>query len=93
MIFKAVGATRGLLARAFAVEYALLGGAAGLAGTVLASVLAWVVERFFLEVPWLWQPATLVLGVAGPALLALAVGFLGSFRLLGHPPLGVLRQE
>jgi len=93
VIFKAVGATRGLLARAFAVEYALLGGAAGLAGTVLASVLAWVVERFFLEVPWLWQPATLVLGVAGPALLALAVGFLGSFRLLGHPPLGVLRQE
>jgi hypothetical protein len=31
--------------------------------------------------------------VAGPAALALAVGFLGTFRLLGHPPLGVLRRE
>lgn len=93
VILKAVGATRGLLARAFAVEYALLGGAAGLAGTGLATVLAWVVQRFFLDVPWLWQPATLALGVLGPALLALSVGFLGTFRLLGHPPLGVLRQE
>ncbi len=93
VILKAVGATRGLLARAFAVEYALLGAAAGLAGTALAALLAWAVERFFLDLGWRWQPATLALGVVGPALLALGVGFLGSFRLLGHPPLDVLRQE
>ncbi|MBI3108000.1 MAG: FtsX-like permease family protein [Candidatus Rokubacteria bacterium] len=93
VILKAVGATRSVLARAFAVEYALLGVAAGLAGTALAAVLAWTVEQFFLELPWSWQPTTLALGVAGPAALALAVGFLGTFRLLGHPPLGVLRRE
>jgi len=93
VILKAVGATRGVLARAFAVEYALLGIAAGLAGTALAAVLAWIVEHFVLELPGSWEPTTLALGVAGPAALALAVGFLGTFRLLGHPPLGVLRRE
>jgi putative ABC transport system permease protein len=93
VIWKALGATRGLVARTFAVEYALLGAAAGLAGTALAAALAWGVQRWLLEVPWLWQPATLVAGVAGATLLALTVGYLGSHRLLGQKPLAVLRGE
>jgi putative ABC transport system permease protein len=93
VIWKALGATRGLIARTFAVEYALLGAAAGLAGTALAAALAWGVQRWVLEVPWLWQPAALAAGVAGATLLALAVGYLGSYRLLGQKPLAVLRGE
>jgi putative ABC transport system permease protein len=93
VIWKALGATRGLVARSFAVEYALLGAAAGLAGTVLAAALAWAVQRWLLEVPWLWQPAALAAGVAGATVLALAVGYLGSYRLLGQKPLAVLRGE
>ena len=93
VVWKALGATRGLVARTFAVEYALLGAAAGLAGTALAAVLAWGVQRWVLEVPWLWQPAALAGGVAGACLLALAVGYLGSYRLLGQKPLAVLRGE
>ena len=93
VIWKALGATRGLVARTFAVEYALLGAAAGLAGTALAAALAWGVQRWVLEVPWLWQPAALAAGVGGATLLALAVGYLGSYRLLGQKPLAVLRGE
>jgi putative ABC transport system permease protein len=93
VIWKALGATRGLVARSFAVEYALLGAAAGLAGTALAAALAWGVQRWLLEVPWLWQPAALTAGVVGATLLALAVGYLGSYRLLGQKPLAVLRGE
>jgi len=93
VVLKALGATRGLVARTFAVEYALLGAAAGLSGTVLAAVLAWAVLRFALEVPWTWVPQALLLGVVTTTLLALAVGFLGTFRLLGRKPLGVLRSE
>jgi len=44
MILKAIGATRGTVARTFAVEYALLGAAAGVIGTGLAVVLAWGVD-------------------------------------------------
>ena len=93
VILKALGATRGLVARVFAVEYALLGAAAGLGGTALAAALAAGVLHWALDVPWGGRPATLAWGVAASTLLALAVGFLGTFRLLGRKPLAVLRSE
>jgi putative ABC transport system permease protein len=93
VILKALGATRGFVSRVFAVEYALLGAAAGLAGSALAALLAWAVLRFALEVPWRWAPGTLLAGVATATALALLVGFLGTRRLLGRRPLGVLRSE
>jgi len=93
VILKALGATRGFVSRVFAVEYALLGASAGVAGSVLAAVLAWAVLRFALDVPWRWAPGILLAGVATATALALAVGFLGTRRLLGRRPLGVLRSE
>lgn len=93
VILKALGATRGFVSRVFAVEYALLGAAAGLAGSALAALLAWAVLRFALDVPWRWAPGTLLAGVATATALALLVGFLGTRRLLGRRPLGVLRSE
>jgi predicted lysophospholipase L1 biosynthesis ABC-type transport system permease subunit len=56
-------------------------------------VLAWIVLRFVLEVPWTFEADTLGWGVGLTVLTALAVGFLGTFRLLGRKPLAVLRQE
>ncbi|HSE03132.1 MAG TPA: FtsX-like permease family protein [Methylomirabilota bacterium] len=93
VILKALGATRGFVSRVFAVEYALLGAAAGVTGSALAALLAWAVLRFALEVPWRWAPGTLLAGVATATVLALLVGFLGTRRLLGRRPLGVLRSE
>jgi putative ABC transport system permease protein len=92
-ILKALGATRGLVGRVFAVEYVLLGTAAGLCGTLLAALLAWAVLRFALDVRWSWSPGTLAAGVLAAMSLALAVGFLGTYRLLGRAPLSVLRSE
>jgi len=40
VILKALGATRGFVSHVFAVEYVLLGAAAGVAGNVLAAGLA-----------------------------------------------------
>jgi putative ABC transport system permease protein len=93
VILKALGATRGFVARVFAVEYALLGAAGGLAGSALAAMLAWAVLRWVFEVPWTWAPGTLAAGVLAATGLALAVGILGTRRLLGRRPLGVLRGE
>jgi putative ABC transport system permease protein len=93
VILKTLGATRGLVARVFAVEYALLGVAAGLGGSLLATALAWSIGHWVLDIDWGGSPLTIASGVAGAALLALAVGFLGTFRLLGKKPLDVLRGE
>jgi putative ABC transport system permease protein len=92
-LLRTLGATRTVVARAFAVEYACLGAAAGLGGSVLAAILAWIVLRFVLQVPWTFEPAPLALGLVGAVGLALAVGFLATFRLLGQRPLPLLRRE
>ena len=93
VVLRTLGATRGLVARAFAVEYGLLGAAAGVGGTVLATVLAWAVVRWVLDAPWSFDPTPLLIGLAATIALALAVGFLVTFRLLGQKPLPVLRRE
>ncbi len=93
VVLRTLGATRGAVARAFAVEYGCLGAAAGLGGTALAAALAWVVLRFVLDAPWRFEPWALVAGVAASVVLAVAVGFLATWRLLGEKPLPVLRRE
>ncbi len=93
VILRTLGATRGVVARAFAVEYACLGAVAGIGGSALAAALAWIVVRYFLETPWEPAPWTLVAGVVVTVVLSVAVGFLTTWRLLGQKPLPVLRRE
>ncbi|HXU91020.1 MAG TPA: FtsX-like permease family protein [Methylomirabilota bacterium] len=93
VVLRTLGATRGAVARAFAVEYGCLGAAAGVGGTALAAVLAWVVLRFVLETPWRFEPMAMLAGVVLTVALSMAVGFLTTFRLLGAKPLPVLRRE
>jgi putative ABC transport system permease protein len=93
VVLRTLGATRGAVARAFAVEYGCLGAAAGVGGTALAAVLAWVVLRFVLDTPWRFEPQAMVLGVALTVALSVTIGFLATFRLLGAKPLPVLRRE
>ncbi len=93
VVLRTLGATRGVVARAFAVEYGLLGAAAGAGGGLLATILAWIVARWVLEAPWTFDAVPVVVGVAATPALALAVGFLATFRLLGQKPLPVLRRE
>jgi putative ABC transport system permease protein len=93
VIWKAIGATRGTVMRAFAAEYACLGAAAGVGGTLLAAALAWAVLTHVLKVRWTLEPATLAGGVVAATAVAVAVGLGATFRLLGRAPLAVLRQE
>jgi putative ABC transport system permease protein len=93
VVLRALGATRATVARTFAVEFGCLGAAAGVSGALLASAVAWIVLRFVLDVPWTFEPGMLAAAAAVTVLVSIAVGFLGSYRLLGVKPLAVLRQE
>jgi putative ABC transport system permease protein len=93
MIFKAIGADRRRLAGIFLVEYGLLGAAAGTIGAILATGLAWGVVHWILDVPWLFQPGVIALGILITIVITIAVGVLSSFHILGLKPLPVLRQE
>lgn len=93
VILKSLGATRGVIARAFAVEYAVLGVIGGFLGSGLASALSWAVLTTLFDLSWTLQPKILLAGVAATVVLTMIVGFLSTFRILGQPPLTVLRHE
>ncbi|MDH5641265.1 MAG: FtsX-like permease family protein, partial [Nitrospira sp.] len=93
VIFKAIGATRSVLARTFALEYALLGAIGGFLGTALASALSWAILTTVFDLSWSPQAEILATGYLVTISLTMVVGFLSTYRLLGQPPLLVLRHE
>ncbi len=93
VILKALGATRSVIARSFAAEYALLGLIAGAIGVVLASALSWGALYFLFDLPWRLHFSLLAEGLGLTVLLTLIVGFLSTYRLLKQPPLKILRHE
>ena len=93
VILKALGATRGLIGRAFAIEYVLLGTVAGLIGLSLGTALSWAVLRYLFDLPWSLHPPVLGIGLVLTMSLTLIVGFASTYRILGQRPLAVLRHE
>ncbi|MBC7926483.1 MAG: FtsX-like permease family protein, partial [Bryobacteraceae bacterium] len=93
-VFKALGATRRSLAVMFSTEFLILGTAAGLMGSLLATAFTWLVlQRFFDETPFRVDPAAIATSVALTAAIAAAAGWLAIFRILDQKPLEVLRGE
>jgi putative ABC transport system permease protein len=90
---KTLGASRGAVARALAVEFGLLGGAAGLIGGTLASALGWAITRWLLDLPWIWAPGYVLAAVVLTAVGTVGIGLASTYRLLGRRPFPVLRGE
>jgi len=93
LLFKTLGATRPVLIAMMAVEYALLGLVAATVGGLLSTGLSWGIVHFFLEVPWRFDPPTLLIGLIATVIVTITGGFLTTYRILGQKPLAVLRSE
>ena len=92
VILKAVGATRGLIAKTFATEYALLGFVGGTLAVGLSSALSWLLLTHVLDLTWSLHPIVLLIGLGCTVVLTLLVGLLSTFRILGQKPLAILRH-
>jgi putative ABC transport system permease protein len=92
VVLKTLGATRGRLIAAYAIEYLLLGAATALFGVAAGSIAAWLVMNRIMNLGFVWLPAP----AAAAAICALAVtvlfGLAGTFVALGHKPASVLRN-
>ncbi|SEP19079.1 ABC transporter permease [Nitrosovibrio sp. Nv6] len=91
-IFRTLGARRGQLARAWAAEFAILGGLAGLFAAAGASALGYVIGEYALHLaytfnPWIWLTGLLT-GMVGVT----AAGLMGTRAALSTPPLMTLRK-
>jgi putative ABC transport system permease protein len=93
VILKTLGATRRRIAQIFSIEFFVIGTVAGLMGGLLAGGFAWVVLNRLLDAKTNPDPLPMLVSIAGTAMLAIATGWLASFRTLGQKPLEILRDE
>ena len=92
VVLKTLGATRGRLIAAYALEYLLIGLATVLFGVAAGSVAAALVVIRVMEVPFVFVPAQAA-GAAGAALLiTVALGLAGTLTALNRKPAEVLRN-
>jgi putative ABC transport system permease protein len=93
VVFKVLGATRRRLALVFAVEYGLLGLVTGVLAAGVGTLTAWAVVKFLMHMEWIFLPGTLAVTLILCILVTLAVGFLGTWRALGHSAAPFLRND
>lgn len=91
-IFRTLGASRGQLLRAHAVEFALLGGLAGLFAAAGASALGYVVGVQVLNLPYTFNPWIGLVGLLAGVMGVTAAGLMGTRATLSTPPLLTLRK-
>ena len=92
VVLKTLGATRGKLIGAYALEYLLLGGATALFGVAAGSIAAWLVVTRVMNLTFVWLPGPAAGAAFGALLVTVALGLVGTFTALGHKPATVLRN-
>jgi putative ABC transport system permease protein len=92
-ILKTLGGTRRRIKSIFSIEFSILGAVGGLVGGVLANVFTRIVAQKFIEAPFEFDVRSLLIAMAGTALLANVAGWLASAGILNQRPLEVLRGE
>jgi putative ABC transport system permease protein len=91
-LLRALGATRKQLAQAQRIEFALVGGLAGLLAASGAAALGWALATYQFKFPWTFEPGVWLAGLVVGAICAMAGGWLGLRSVLRQPPLQTLRE-
>ncbi|HJT50685.1 MAG TPA: FtsX-like permease family protein [Nitrosospira sp.] len=91
-IFRTLGAKRRQLARAWAAEFAILGGLSGLFAAFGASALGYVVGEYALNLSYTFNPWIWVIGVTAGMVGVVIAGLMGTRAALSTPPLMTLRR-
>jgi putative ABC transport system permease protein len=92
VVLKTLGATRGRLVGAYALEYVLLGLATGLFGVAAGSIAAWLIVTEVMNFTFVWLPGPAIIAAVAALALTLAFGLVGTFTALGQKPAPVLRN-
>ncbi|HEY0292020.1 MAG TPA: FtsX-like permease family protein [Hansschlegelia sp.] len=92
VILKTLGATRKRLLAAFAAEYALLGVITAVFGLAVGSVAAWGVTAGIMGIDFAFDPVGAGFAALGALALTIALGLVGTWRVLGEKPARHLRS-
>jgi len=91
-LLRAMGAGRGLLLGSLVIEFAVLGGFAGLLAVLGAEVAAWALQTQALDLDYQATPLVWPLGIVAGVLVIVVLGLLSCRRAVVVPPLVVLRE-
>ena len=93
VVLKVLGAPRMLLARAWLLEYGLIGGATALLAAAVGTGAAWVIVTRVMKLPWESMPGLTATVSLACIALTLTGGALGTLRALSEKAGRVLRAE
>ncbi len=93
VVLKVLGATRADVARAFVVEYAVLGSVTALLAAFVGTAASYAVMRFVMEGDWVFDAAAVAATAAAGIAVTVLLGFAGTWRALGENVMTVLRAE
>ena len=92
VVLRTVGATRGRLILAYAIEYLLIGLATAVFGVVAGSLAGAMVITQVMNLPFVWLPGPAAAAALGAVAATVVLGLLGTFTVLGQKPAPVLRS-
>ncbi|WP_141104352.1 ABC transporter permease, partial [Noviherbaspirillum denitrificans] len=90
-LLRALGATRTQLSQSQWIEFALVGGLAGMLAASGAAGVGWALARFVFNFEWTFSPVVWIAGLFVGSLCAFIGGWVGLRNVLNHPPLQTLR--
>ncbi len=93
VVLKVLGATRRTIAASFLVEYGLMGLVGGAIAAVLGTLIAWLLVTGPLDADWHFAPAPLTALLGAAVAVTMALGFAGTWRVLGASAAPQLRHE
>ncbi len=93
VVLKVLGATRADIARAYLIEYGLLGIVTGALAAGLGTLAGYLFQTQVLEGPWVLLPGTIAVTALVGTGITLAFGLAGTLWALGQPAAPLLRNE
>ncbi len=92
VILKTLGASRGRLLAAYALEYFLIGLATAMFGAIAGSLAAWLIITELMSLTFVWLPGAAMVAALAALALTIVFGLIGTAAALGQKPASVLRD-
>jgi putative ABC transport system permease protein len=92
VILKTLGATRGRLIGAYALEYLMIGLATAVFGLLAGTVAAWLIVTRLMTLTFVWDGSSAAAVVAGALAVTIGLGLIGTLVALNQKPAPVLRN-
>ena len=93
VILKVLGVTRRRILGVFLLEFAILGLFTALTAAVLGTGIAWLVQKYVIQLPWYFDLKTVCLTVLIAVLVTVGMGYLGTWRALQAKAAPLLRNQ